>query len=38
MNYTEATKLAPGDIVKAHITNADEYDLWAEPVAPGKPQ
>ena len=26
--------LAPGDIVKARVTNADEYDLWAEPVAP----
>jgi ribosomal protein S12 methylthiotransferase len=23
--------LAPGDIVKARVTNADEYDLWAEP-------
>jgi ribosomal protein S12 methylthiotransferase len=24
--------LAPGDIVKARVTNADEYDLWAEPL------
>jgi ribosomal protein S12 methylthiotransferase len=23
--------LAPGDIVKARVSNADEYDLWAEP-------
>jgi ribosomal protein S12 methylthiotransferase len=30
--------LAPGDIVKARVTNADEYDLWAEPsgIASGK--
>jgi ribosomal protein S12 methylthiotransferase len=33
-----ATGLAPGDIVKATVTNADEYDLWAEPLLPGKPQ
>jgi hypothetical protein len=25
-------KLAAGTIVKAHVTKADEYDLWAEPV------
>jgi ribosomal protein S12 methylthiotransferase len=24
------THLAPGDIVKARISHADEYDLWAE--------
>jgi ribosomal protein S12 methylthiotransferase len=28
-----AKKLAPGRIVKARVTKADEYDLWAEPVA-----
>lgn len=28
-----ATDVAPGDIVQARVTNADEYDLWAEPVA-----
>jgi ribosomal protein S12 methylthiotransferase len=30
--------LAPGDIIKARVTNADEYDLWAEPsgIASGK--
>ena len=33
-----ATGLAPGDMVKATVSNADEYDLWAEPIAPGKPQ
>ena len=33
-----ATDVAPGDIIKATVTNADEYDLWAEPIAPGKPQ
>jgi ribosomal protein S12 methylthiotransferase len=25
-----ATGVKPGDIVQAHVTNADEYDLWAE--------
>jgi ribosomal protein S12 methylthiotransferase len=25
-----ATGLAPGDIVSATVTHADEYDLWAE--------
>jgi ribosomal protein S12 methylthiotransferase len=25
-----ATGLAPGDIVTATVTNADEYDLWVE--------
>jgi ribosomal protein S12 methylthiotransferase len=25
-----ATTLAPGDIVRARVTHADEYDLWAE--------
>ena len=24
--------LAPGDMLKVRVTNADEYDLWAEPV------
>ena len=33
-----ATDLAPGDMIKARVTNADEYDLWADPIAPGKPQ
>ncbi len=27
-----ATKLKPGDIIKARVFEADEYDLWAEPV------
>ena len=27
-----AKDLKPGDIVKARVTNADEYDLWAERV------
>jgi len=26
-----ATGLSPGDLVKARVSNADEYDLWAEP-------
>ena len=26
-----ATGVKPGDIVQARVTNADEYDLWAEP-------
>jgi ribosomal protein S12 methylthiotransferase len=25
-------KLKAGSIVKAHVTSADEYDLWAEPI------
>ena len=25
-----ATGMKPGDIVTAHVTNADEYDVWAE--------
>ena len=29
-----ATGLAPGDIVAATVTNADEYDLWAEIPSP----
>jgi ribosomal protein S12 methylthiotransferase len=33
-----ATDLAPGDIVKATVSNADEYDLWAEAIVPAKPQ
>jgi ribosomal protein S12 methylthiotransferase len=28
-----AKKLEPGAIVTARVTSADEYDLWAEPVA-----
>jgi ribosomal protein S12 methylthiotransferase len=28
-----AGKLAPGSIVRARVTAADEYDLWAEPLA-----
>jgi hypothetical protein len=27
-----AKKLKAGAILKARVTNADEYDLWAEPV------
>jgi ribosomal protein S12 methylthiotransferase len=26
-----ATSLKPGDIVRAKVTHADDYDLWAEP-------
>jgi ribosomal protein S12 methylthiotransferase len=26
-----ATNLKPGDLVRARVTDADEYDLWAEP-------
>ena len=28
-----ARKLVPGTIVRARVTDADEYDLWAEPLA-----
>lgn len=28
--YIDTDKLQPGDIVKVRITDADEYDLWAE--------
>jgi ribosomal protein S12 methylthiotransferase len=28
-----ATSLKPGDIVKATVVQADDYDLWAEPIA-----
>jgi ribosomal protein S12 methylthiotransferase len=28
-----ARTLAPGNIVRARVTDADEYDLWAEPLA-----
>src|SRR5262249_7768710 len=28
-----ATGLKPGDIVRAKVTRADAYDLWAEPEA-----
>jgi ribosomal protein S12 methylthiotransferase len=31
----DAKGLKPGDIVPARVTRADEYDLWAEPQAPG---
>ena len=27
-----AGKLKPGDVIRARVTKADEYDLWAEPV------
>jgi ribosomal protein S12 methylthiotransferase len=27
-----AKKLKPGDVITARVTEADEYDLWAEPV------
>ena len=30
-----ATDLKPGDIVRAKVTRADDYDLWAEPVCGG---
>ena len=33
-----ATDVKPGDIIKATVTDADEYDLWAEAIAPAKPQ
>jgi ribosomal protein S12 methylthiotransferase len=33
-----AVGLAPGDMVEARVVHADEYDLWAEPIAPGKPR
>jgi ribosomal protein S12 methylthiotransferase len=26
-----ARKLKPGDVIRASVTKADEYDLWAEP-------
>ena len=29
-----ATGVKPGDIVQARVTNADEYDVWAELDAP----
>jgi ribosomal protein S12 methylthiotransferase len=28
-------RLKAGSIVTARVTNADEYDLWAEPVGTG---
>ncbi len=31
--FLDATTLKPGDKVRAKIIGADEYDLWAEPVA-----
>ena len=30
---TAGKRLEPGSIVKARVTGADEYDLWADPVA-----
>lgn len=27
-----ATHLIPGSIVRARVIDADEYDLWAEPI------
>jgi ribosomal protein S12 methylthiotransferase len=32
--FLDATGVKPGDIVPARVTNADEYDLWAEPLSP----
>ncbi len=32
-----ATGVEPGDIVRARVTNADEYDVWAEMDATRKP-
>jgi ribosomal protein S12 methylthiotransferase len=32
-----ATGFEPGDIVRARVTHADEYDVWAEVVADGTP-
>ena len=29
---------SPATSSRPRVTHADEYDLWAEPVAPGKPQ
>jgi ribosomal protein S12 methylthiotransferase len=29
---TAGKRLKPGDIVKARVTGADEYDLWADPI------
>ena len=26
-----ATALKPGDMVRARVTHADDYDLWADP-------
>ncbi len=31
------TDLAPGDMVRARITGSDEYDLWGERLANGRP-
>jgi ribosomal protein S12 methylthiotransferase len=31
--FDDASGLSPGDKIKARIVAADEYDLWAEPVA-----
>ena len=33
----EATGLQPGDLVRARVVAADEYDLWAEPLPPESP-
>ena len=32
---TGKSKLAPGAVISARVTAADEYDLWAEPVSDG---
>jgi ribosomal protein S12 methylthiotransferase len=32
-----ATGVQPGDIVRARVTNADEYDVWADLDAARKP-
>lgn len=29
--------LRPGDVVRARVTNADEYDLWAEVIEESQP-
>ena len=30
--YIETTAVKPGDKIRVRIIDADEYDLWAEPV------
>ena len=30
--YIETTAVKPGDKIRVRIVDADEYDLWAEPV------
>jgi ribosomal protein S12 methylthiotransferase len=31
--FEDAGDMEPGDMVRATIVEADDYDLWAEPVA-----